>query len=88
MSEVKILARGNWMEFTRPSTNQYIISEDDGLDCLNVAVVEEGLQVSMRDDGASGEYARSWADIVLDRAAALELRGFIDEWLDSPVSLD
>lgn len=88
MSEVRIDRRDQSVEFTRPSEDKSIMSEDDGLDRLYVEIVEGVFVVSMLDNGAGGEYTRSWHDIVLDREAALELRGFIDAWLDSPVSLN
>jgi hypothetical protein len=80
--------RDRWLEITRPSSNAAVIRDDDGLDHLYIDIVKEGLMVSMQDNGAGGEYARSWVDITLDRESALELRNFIDQWLDTSVSLE
>lgn len=88
MSVVEIERAGKGIEFSRPSTNQSVIREDDGRDWMTVSDMGSGLELSVLDSGAGGEYARAWADIMLDREAALELRGFIDAWLDTGVSSD
>jgi hypothetical protein len=87
VSEAMVDKRDRWLEITRPSEDRAIV-RDDGLDHLYVEIVKEDLMVSMLDNGAGGEYTRSWVDITLDREAALELRNFIDQWLDTSVSLE
>lgn len=88
MSEVTIERKGDSVEFSAPSINGSVRQYDDGREWLTVTALPGGMEFSMLDNGAGGEYTRSYVDIVLDRQAALELRGYIAAWLDSPVSLD
>ena len=88
MSEVTIERKEDWIEFSAVSASDSVRRWDDGKDWLIATARPGGLELSMLDTGAGGEYARSWVDFTLDRESALELRGYIAAWLDSPVSLD